>query len=323
MGLASTERLGYEAELHLDSDRHYYLRFQWSDIEHLILGAQRATGRWDFVPSSVEIAGINTINGHRTKLHYHCQTRSLLELSVTIQRQADIVTAQSDETVESVKSRLLDHSEILMGISEAIGPLDMICSFARLSASRNYVKPTLGSFLVHTALRHPVLSVRDAMFVPNTVYSGDRNFRFHVITGSNMSGKSTYIRAIALAQIMAQMGCWVPAEAATVPVCDGIFTRLSTEDKPERNMGAFSVEMSEMNVILRYAPMVNGRACQRTNSPSLVFRQATKKSLIIIDELGRGTSPQEGQALALAMCEKMIEMRCRVFFATHFVTVGE
>lgn len=258
MILAPTEQLGYEAELHLDSDRHYNLRFRWSDIEQLILGAHRASGRYH-LPMRLPIAGIETINGCRKKLHYHCQTLKLLEMSITIQRQADIVTTQSDQAVESVKSRLLDHSEILMGISEVIGPLDMVCSFARLSASRNYVRPTLGDFLVHTAVKHPVLAVRNAKFVGNAVYSGDKTFRFHVITGSNMSGKSTYIRAIALTQIMAQMGCFVPAEAATVPVCDALFTRLSTEDKPERNMGAFAVELSEMNVILRYlCTMING-----------------------------------------------------------------
>jgi DNA mismatch repair protein MSH4 len=133
-------------------------------------------------------------------------------------------------------------------------------------------------------------------FVPNDVYSNEQH-RFQIVTGCNMSGKSTYIRMIPLLQIMAQIGCFIPAEYGSFPVIHQLFVRMSTDDSIEANMSTFSVEMREMAFILR---------------------NVNNKSLTIIDELGRGTSTRDGLAIALAISEALIQSNSLVWFATHF-----
>ncbi|SPQ18466.1 81145c05-24a5-493d-828d-d3f0b052c801 [Thermothielavioides terrestris] len=298
------EHLGTAPELQLGKDHRYYLKFQWSDVERELMSRQerepsRPAGYHD--SSSNLLGGVEIVNGVRHKQHYHCETMELLQMGSQIQRQADIVTAQSDKLVVELKRSLSAHGECLLGLSEATAVLDMLSSFAHLATTQNYVRPIMSDTLVLKDARHPMMEVRKPNFVANDVYSGDQAARFQVVTGGNMSGKSTFIRSIALIQIMAQVGSFVPATYAALPICDRVFSRLSTEDKPESNMSTFGVEMAEMNMILR---------------------QATKDSLVIIDELGRGTSTKEGLAIALAMSEHLIGMGCRVFFATHFTELA-
>ncbi|EFY89350.1 DNA-binding domain of DNA mismatch repair MUTS family [Metarhizium acridum CQMa 102] len=134
-------------------------------------------------------------------------------------------------------------------------------------------------------------------FVPNDYYATPQH-RFHIVTGCNMAGKTTYIRAIALLQIMAQIGCFVPAEYASFPVVHNLFARVSLTDNLEANLSTYSLEMREMAFILR---------------------NVNDKSLVIIDELGRGTCPRDGLAMAIAMSEALIQSGAFVWFATHFV----
>jgi DNA mismatch repair protein MSH4 len=176
----------------------------------------------------------------------------LIQRSRQIQLQADIVTMQSDKIVAELKKSLAQHAGALLEVGEAIATLDMLCCFVQLSTTQNYVRPIISNTLVLQQARHPIMDVRKANFVPNDAYSGNDGHRFQVITGSNMSGKSTFIKSVALIQILAQMGCFVPAQYASVSICDRLLTRLSTEDKPESNLGTFAVEMREMNLILRY-----------------------------------------------------------------------
>jgi DNA mismatch repair protein MSH4 len=248
--------LGATPELRLGNDNHYYLRFQWSDVERELSKDQVATG--SVRPAGVHhrrprpLGGVATVNGIRRKQHYDCQTLELIQRSSQIQRHADIVTTQSDRFIVDLKKSLLEHGESLLAVNEALAVLDMLCSFAHLATTQNYVRPIISDNLVLKGARHPVVEVRKKNFVPNDVYLGGQGARFQVVTGGNMSGKSTFIRTIALIQIMAQVGSFVPATYAAVPMCDRLFTRLSTEDKPESNMGTFAVEMTEMNMILRY-----------------------------------------------------------------------
>ncbi|KAK3382701.1 muts domain V-domain-containing protein, partial [Lasiosphaeria ovina] len=302
-----TKHLGMIAELCMDNDkdRHYHLRFHWEDVKYDVSRRWREVETQKFGQvyhcKQYTIGGVPIVNGVRRKKHYYCQTIELLERSREIQLQADIVTTQSDRLVLELKDRLLRHAPVLLAMSDAVAKLDMLCSFADLSTSQNYVRPIIADSLVLKAARNPITEIRKANFVANDVFSGKDGQRFLVITGGNMSGKSTFIRTIALVQIMAQMGCFVPARYAGIPICDRIFTRVSTEDRPEGNLGTFGVEMREMNVILR---------------------KATKDSLVIIDELGRGTSHKDGLAIALSMSESLIDIGCRVFFATHFSEIA-
>ncbi|KAL1843868.1 hypothetical protein VTJ49DRAFT_7219 [Mycothermus thermophilus] len=299
------ENLGVAPELRLSNDNHYHLRFQWSDVERELAkqgGAGEEAGR-----ASVGhwrprmLGGVETVNGIRRKQHYDCQTLELIQRSSQIQRHADIVTAQSDKFVADLKGALLKHAETLLAVNEAMAVLDMVCSFAHVATTQNYVRPILFDLLVLKGARHPVMEVKRANFVPNDVYSGDSGARFVLVTGGNMSGKSTFLKMVALIQIMMQIGSFVPATYAAMPLCDTIYTRLSTEDKPESNMGTFAVEMTEMNMILR---------------------QASQSSLVIIDELGRGTSTVEGFSIALSIAEELIKRKPRVFFATHFTELA-
>ncbi|EGO52013.1 hypothetical protein NEUTE1DRAFT_105020 [Neurospora tetrasperma FGSC 2508] len=285
------------------SNRRYWLRFDYSDVEREIQpqsdvqkGNSGEVSHW----KQVSIAGLDMINGTRDKKHFKCQTTELLQRSRAIQLQADIATMQSDRLVIELKGRLQEHSSLMFDISDAIALLDMLCSFTQAATTQDYVRPMITDSMVIKQARHPIVEARTNHYVANDVYSGDQSGRFQVITGGNMSGKSTFIRSVALIQIMAQMGSFVPAQFASISICDKVFARVSTDDAPENNLGTFGVEMRETNVILR---------------------QATAQSMIIMDELGRGTSPKDGQALAIAIIEKLIKMKPRVFFATHFTRI--
>lgn len=137
-------------------------------------------------------------------------------------------------------------------------------------------------------------------YVPNDYYATEKH-RFHCVTGYNMSGKSTYIRSIALLQIMAQIGCFVPAEFACFPIIHNIFARISIQDSIESNLSSFGVEMREMAFILK---------------------NLDSRSLAIIDELGRGTSNRDGMAIATAISEALIHTGASIWFATHFIDLA-
>ena len=150
--------------------------------------------------------------------------------------------------------------------------------------------------------RHPVVEhmLKDGLFVPNDTYmDGDKN-RVYIITGPNMAGKSTYMRQVALIAIMAQCGSFVPAERAQIGVCDRVFTRIGASDDMSSGLSTFMVEMNEVADILAYA---------------------TPRSLLILDELGRGTSTFDGMSIAQAVLEYVADKKtlgARTLFATHY-----
>ncbi len=182
--------------------------------------------------------------------------------------------------------------------------LDMLAGFAQLVTtciSGEYVQPELSTeSLMIKSGRHPIrdklMSTTRDKFVPNDVYATPQN-RFHIITGANMSGKSTYIRSIALMAMMAQIGCFVPAEYASFPLSHEVFARVSTDDNIEANVSTFASEMREM---------------------AFMIRNISHRSLVIIDELGRGTSTTDGLAIAIAIAEALIDSKAYVWFVTHF-----
>ncbi|CAK7274177.1 MutS protein msh4 [Sporothrix epigloea] len=137
--------------------------------------------------------------------------------------------------------------------------------------------------------------------IPNDYFATEES-RFQIITGQNMSGKSTYIRAIVMLQIMAQIGCYIPADSARLPVLHSLFARVSTDDSLELNLSTFSVEMREMAFILR---------------------NVNNKSLVIVDELGRATSTRDGLAIAAAVSEALLQSKATVFFVTHFADLAK
>ena len=193
--------------------------------------------------------------------------------------------------------------------AEALKKLDVYQSLSRVASENAYVRPEMvtDGTLTITEGRHPVVeqSLRDNSFVPNDTLLDENENRMMIITGPNMAGKSTYMRQVALICLMAQIGSFVPAREAKLPVCDRIFTRVGASDDLASGQSTFMVEMSETAYILR---------------------NATKDSLIILDEIGRGTSTFDGLSIAWAVVEYICDKEkigAKTLFATHYHELSE
>ena len=186
----------------------------------------------------------------------------------------------------------------------AVAETDVLASFADVAMKNNYVRPEIavdGVIDIHDG-RHPVveLMLEDEMFVPNDVYIDTKKSRMSIITGPNMSGKSTYMRQTALITLMAQIGSFVPAAYAKISIVDRIFTRVGASDDLTAGQSTFMVEMSEVADILKFA---------------------TPNSLVILDEVGRGTSTFDGISIARSVAEHICNSKglgCKTLFATHY-----
>lgn len=210
------------------------------------------------------------------------------------QREYEIFLQLRDMVAEKT-NRLLQTAEIL-------ATLDVIIGLTDLAVSRNYCRPNIVSEPVLEIIegRHPVLdqTLPSGTFVPNDIDLNGSEGYLWLITGPNMSGKSTFIRQVALQTLMAHMGCYLPAQSAKVGITDRIFTRVGASDELSRGHSTFMVEMTEAANILN---------------------NATEKSLVILDEIGRGTSTYDGVSLAWAITEHLhSQIRCRGLFATHY-----
>ncbi len=223
----------------------------------------------------------------------------------------------ADERILEIERRLFGelrawvagHAARLRRTAAAVAQLDALANFARLAAGRNYTRPefTDGGELLILAGRHPVieqlLEQRGERFVPNDLYLNDASQQILLITGPNMGGKSTYLRQAALIVLMAQMGSFVPALQARLPITDRIFTRIGASDNLARGRSTFLVEMSEVAAILN---------------------TATPASLVLLDEVGRGTATFDGLSIAWAVVEHLqAHTRPRTLFATHYHELTE
>ncbi|MBD3426013.1 MAG: DNA mismatch repair protein MutS [Candidatus Omnitrophica bacterium] len=212
------------------------------------------------------------------------------------------------EIFSGVRAQVGNQIDRLKKTSENIAELDMLVSFAEVASRGGYTKPKVDNSdrLYVEQGRHPVLEniLKDKQFVPNDTLMDDGENRVFIITGSNMAGKSTYIRQVALITIMAQIGSFVPAAKAHIGVIDRIFTRVGASDRLYRGMSTFMVEMLETANILN---------------------NATGKSLIILDEIGRGTSTFDGVSIAWAVVEFIHHNLCgaKAMFATHYHELTE
>ncbi len=205
------------------------------------------------------------------------------------------------ELFQQVRQEVSSHTERLQKTAEALAALDVLVSLATVADENGYVRPRLTTDrTLHVKDgRHPVLErILDEQFVPNDIEMDGEQVRMLVITGPNMSGKSVYIRQTALIVLMAQMGSFVPAAEATVGLVDRIFTRVGASDEQRRGQSTFMVEMIEVASILN---------------------SATDRSLIILDEVGRGTSTFDGVSIAWATGEHVHDrIGARTLFATHY-----
>lgn len=203
-----------------------------------------------------------------------------------------------------VRDFLATKLESVQKTASAAAAVDVLASFANVALRNLYVKPDIAidGVIDIKAGRHPVveLMLQDEVFVPNDVYLDTKSNRMSVITGPNMSGKSTYMRQTALITLMAQIGSFVPADSAKISVVDRIFTRVGASDDLTAGQSTFMVEMSEVSDILK---------------------NATPDSLVILDEVGRGTSTFDGVSIARAVAEYICiskKLGCKTLFATHY-----
>ena len=230
-------------------------------------------------------------------------TPELKELEIAIStaqsRQLRLEQTLFDQLVERIGARV----EELLATADALAELDVLCSLAQCAAERGYVRPR---FVQESRIeicdgRHPVMeAVLRTNFVPNDLTLGTQSQRFILLTGPNMGGKSTYLRQAALLAIMAQIGSFIPAKTAEFGVIDRIFTRIGAGDDLASGQSTFYLEMAETAAILR---------------------RCTQRSLLLIDEVGRGTGTIDGLSIAQAICEFLLgleEHAPMVLFATHF-----
>ncbi|KAJ6164994.1 hypothetical protein N7470_003666 [Penicillium chermesinum] len=237
------------------------------------------------------------INVYRKRNRIECSTLDLVKLNQKISDAHNEVISLSDQTIQDVLHDVCQEASVLFRISEAIAMLDMLAAFAQLATSNDYLRPELTSALAIKAGRHPIRErIHSSKFIPNDAYATSQS-RFQIITGCNMSGKSTYIRSVALMTVMAQIGCFVPAQYASFPITHQLFARVATTDDLDSTVSTFAAEMREMAFILRHI------------QPG---------GMVLVDELGRGTSTTDGLALAIAISEALIASNAFVFFATHF-----
>uniref|UniRef100_A0A3Q2PPU5 DNA mismatch repair protein n=1 Tax=Fundulus heteroclitus TaxID=8078 RepID=A0A3Q2PPU5_FUNHE len=191
-----------------------------------------------------------------------------------------------------------EHVHCLYKLSDTVSMLDMLLSLANACTISDYVRPEFTDTLAIKQGRHPILErMARQQPVSNNTYISEAN-NFVIITGPNMSGKSTYLKQVALCQIMAQIGSFVPAEYASFRIADQIFTRIGVDDDFETNSSTFMLEMKEI---------------------AYIIHNASDRSLTIIDELGRGTSAEEGIGICHSVCEFLLGLKTFTLFATHFL----
>ena len=221
----------------------------------------------------------------------------------------DKILTLEKELFSEVRKRAAAEAQRIRATAAAVAELDVTASLAQVAAENRYHRPTFsddGEMRI-MAGRHPViecLADQDAgRFIPNDLYLNESTDLIAIITGPNMGGKSTYLRQAALIVILAQMGSFVPAESASLPIVDRIFTRIGASDNLARGRSTFMVEMTETAVILN---------------------TATERSFVVLDEIGRGTATYDGLALAWAVVEHVhARTRAKTLFATHYHELTE
>ena len=231
-------------------------------------------------------------------------TQELKELEHTLLTAKERIAELEYQCFVHVRETVAGQVKRLQATAEAVANLDALCSLAEVAVRNNYCMPEvdMGRTIHIIEGRHPVVeqTQKDTLFVPNDTFLNDADDRVAIVTGPNMAGKSTYMRQTALIVLMAQMGSFVPAKSATIGIVDRVFTRIGASDDLASGRSTFMVEMTEVAEIMKHA---------------------TSASLLILDEIGRGTSTYDGMAIARAVLEYCADKRklgAKTMFATHY-----
>jgi len=246
------------------------------------------------------------------------QTLSNSERYITpeLKKLEDMVLGAEEKLIEleyqtfiGIRNEIAGHIKRIQQTASFLSDLDCICSLAEVSQKYNYVRPIVNNDdrLIIENGRHPVVEVQnnELKFVPNDTLLDNEDDRMLIITGPNMAGKSTYMRQVALITLMAQIGCFVPASKASIGIVDRIFTRVGASDDLASGQSTFMVEMSEL---------------------ANIMNNATSRSLVILDEIGRGTSTFDGLSIAWSVVEFIADkgrLGAKTLFATHYHELTE
>ena len=310
-------KCGYHEELDRlrqvgSSGAHWLAEFQAAEIQRtgiptLKVGFNKVFGYYiEVTHTRAERVPPDYVRKQTLKNAERYITPALKQHEVEVLSAEERALALEVQLFEEVRAAVSAEIPRLQKTADALARLDAILSLARVASERGYTKPEISDEPVLDIEdgRHPVLEqVLGSEFVPNDVALGGEEARIAIITGPNMAGKSTYIRQAALLVLMAHMGSWIPARRAVVGLVDRLFTRVGAADELARGRSTFMVEMTETANILN---------------------NATARSLVILDEVGRGTSTFDGVALAWAATEHIAaRIGCRTLFATHYHELTE
>ena len=279
---------------------------QRTGAKKLKVGYNRVFGYYIDVPNSAGLKKVpdDYIRKQTLVSSERYFTQELKELESTLITAKDRVNELEYQYFNEIRQSVADKVDRIQAAADAVARLDALCSLAETAVRNNYTMPEVDtSRELHIIQgRHPVVeqTMKDVLFVPNDTCLNDGDDRAAIVTGPNMAGKSTYMRQTALIVLMAQIGSFVPAKSATIGIVDRIFTRIGASDDLASGQSTFMVEMSETAEILRHA---------------------TASSLLILDEIGRGTSTFDGMAIARAVLEYCADRRklgAKTMFATHY-----
>ncbi|XP_073448179.1 mutS protein homolog 4 [Aquarana catesbeiana] len=276
---------------------------QLSDKYNLPLRTSFSTARGFFIQMNAEGSmqlslPAEFVKVTQVKNTYSFTTVDLIKMNERINESLREIYHMSYIIVCKLLNEIYEHIHCLYRLSDAVSMLDMLLSLASVCTLSDYVRPEFTDTMAIKQGWHPILEkISLSKPVPNDTYLSEGS-NFIILTGPNMSGKSTYLRQIALFQIMAQIGSFVPAEYCSLRIAKQIFTRIGMDDDIETNASTFMREMKEITYII-----------QNVND----------QSLIIIDELGRGTSAEEGIGICYAVCEHLLGSKAFTLFATHFL----
>ncbi|WP_296141361.1 DNA mismatch repair protein MutS [uncultured Anaerococcus sp.] len=229
-------------------------------------------------------------------------TETLEKLSNLILGGKDKVNDLEYQIFNNIRDEILDQTLMLQSLAKMIANIDALNTLARVAVTNNYVRPELNTdneIIINNG-RHPVieLNLKENEFIANDTEIGEDDNIIQIITGPNMAGKSTYMRQMAIIIILAQMGSFVPASYAKIGICDKVFTRIGASDNISKGESTFMLEMNEVSNILK---------------------NASSKSFVILDEVGRGTSSDDGLSIAMALVEYISKKKqFKTVFATHF-----
>lgn len=277
-------------------------------IKNLKIGYNRVFGYYIEVTNSFKnLVPYNYVRKQTLTGAERYITEELKKLETDILSSDEQALKLEAEIFAKIKAVLTDNVKKIQRSSKTIACADSLCSLATVAKKNGYVKPEIADDNMPLDIvggRHPVVeAVSDEPFVSNDAYLDDDENRVMIITGPNMAGKSTYMRQNALIVVMAHIGSFVPCKSAQIPIVDKIFTRVGASDNLIFNQSTFMVEMTEVASILL---------------------NATDRSLLVLDEVGRGTSTYDGLSIAWAVVEYLAEnTKAKTFFATHYHELSE